>query len=81
MVDKLVGPEKLAMSESFSVTGRQTEPPDFWSSVSQCDIILLTTVFIYIIILGFLVSDTFKFKGNRNKNLGNYISRTVILGC
>lgn len=46
MVDKLVGPEKLAMSESFSVTGPQTELPDFWSYVSLCDIILFTTVFI-----------------------------------
>lgn len=45
MVDKLLGPENLAASESFSVTGHQTKPPDFWSSVSLCDIILLTTVF------------------------------------
>lgn len=30
----MVGPEKLAMYDSFSVTCCQTEPPDFWSSVS-----------------------------------------------
>lgn len=46
MVDKLVGHEKLAVSECFSVTGRQIEPPDFWSSGSLCDIVLLTTVFL-----------------------------------
>lgn len=47
MVDTLVGPEHLAMFERFSF--QQTEP-DFWKSASLHDIVLLTTVFMYITI-------------------------------